>query len=727
MSEDNSISVCVRVRPLNEKEKKTQQTEIIKPVGNAVQTPPVSSGSVTPGMFAFDRVFGVNSETAEVYSAMCAKLTASAVQGFNGTVFAYGQTSSGKTHTIRGTEQCPGVLPLAILDMFEQVKRNADRKFLIRVCYIEIYNEDIKDLLTDKTELLKVRRTQDENFEVVGLTEHVVVSPDEVFHALNVGDPRRATGETNMNAHSSRSHAIFRITIESVGKEGELDEGSVRISTLNFVDLAGSERQSKTGAQGTRLKEAVGINKSLLTLSNVIGKLSEEAARQQKLNKRSGGLIGAIEKVRANSKPVHIPYRDSNLTRILKNALGGNSMTLAIIAITPAEIHLEESISSLRFATKCKEVVCAATLNETVSEDGLLKRYQAEVAKLTAELESLQGGSKDEADDSEKTEEAIQNAIAQEREEHNKQVDMLQRKVDNLMKLVINDRRGPSEIDARKTALHPQSAMPQTRNSSVSGRNMKNFFNFSKMVINRNRAGTTLADIHDEVRLKRDTLQPRHNSGVIIKNASGKLEEKSYDEERVNSMIRDAKEEKLAEKCDKLKKELALLTAQQWRSNCALKRLQRESRATVAPKAADGASEASTDEAMKTMSTTMRNAVIQRYVSMIKHAKETHAWNDREHILTTRLNSLEDDVAQAEREIDMSRRQTEELQQKLEAKQQRVAELQKVLERVTEVAGEDGLNALETRVVALQESQHFLATVINALLDKSATVVGEVA
>eukprot|EP00854_Cymbomonas_tetramitiformis_P016053 gene16053-19041_t len=371
MSEPNSISVCVRVRPLNEKEKKTQQTEIIKLVGNAVQTPAVSSGSVTPGIFAFDRVFGVNSETAELYSATCAKLTASAVQGFNGTIFAYGQTSSGKTHTIRGTEQCPGVLPLAILDMFEQVKLNVDRKFLIRVCYIEIYNEDIKDLLTDKAELLKVRRTQDENFEVVGLTEHVVVSPDE---------------------------------------EGEVDEGSVRISTLNFVDLAGSERQSKTGAQGTRLKEgmlvaielgvgakmmatavgsaveAVGINKSLLTLSNVIGKLSEEAARQQKLKKRGGGLIGAIEKVRANSKPVHIPYRDSNLTRILKNALGGNSMTLAIIAITPAEIHLEESVSSLRFASKCKEVVCAATLNETVSEDGLLKRYQAEVAKLTAEV-----------------------------------------------------------------------------------------------------------------------------------------------------------------------------------------------------------------------------------------------------------------------------------------------------------------------------------------------------
>ncbi|KAK3245095.1 hypothetical protein CYMTET_45320 [Cymbomonas tetramitiformis] len=179
MSEPNSISVCVRVRPLNEKEKKTQQTEIIKLVGNAVQTPAVSSGSVTPGIFAFDRVFGVNSETAELYSATCAKLTASAVQGFNGTIFAYGQTSSGKTHTIRGTEQCPGVLPLAILDMFEQVKLNVDRKFLIRVCYIEIYNEDIKDLLTDKAELLKVRRTQDENFEVVGLTEHVVVSPDE--------------------------------------------------------------------------------------------------------------------------------------------------------------------------------------------------------------------------------------------------------------------------------------------------------------------------------------------------------------------------------------------------------------------------------------------------------------------------------------------------------------------------------------------------------------------
>ncbi|KAK3256568.1 hypothetical protein CYMTET_34306 [Cymbomonas tetramitiformis] len=204
-------------------------------------------------------------------------------------------------------------------------------------------------------------------------------------------------------------------------------------------------------------------------------------------------------------------------------------------------------------------------------------------------LEGLStAGSKDETDDSEKTEEAIQNAIAQEREEHNKQVDMLQRKVDNLMKLVINDRKGPAENDQRKFAdSQPTDTLQQSRKgrgqaSMAVGGNMKNFFNFSKMVITRNRAGTALADVHDEVRRKRDTLQPRRSSGVIIKNASGKLEVvENYDEERVNSMIRDAKEEKLAEKCDKLKKELATLTAQQWRSNCTLKRLQRESRAIV--------------------------------------------------------------------------------------------------------------------------------------------------
>lgn len=299
------------------------------------------------------------------------------MKGFNGTVFAYGQTSSGKTHTMHGTADEPGVIPLAVRDVFDAVRRQgSDRDFFIRVSYLEIYNEKIMDLFAfeesssdgadDSTSKLSIREGKDGTY-VSGLREEVVSMPSQVIALLERGTKLRHVGATNMNAHSSRSHTIFRMIIESKAIAGGTDRAGVLQSTLNLVDLAGSERMSKTGAEGERAKEGAHINKSLMTLGVVINKLSE-----------------GVE-----SKGGHIPYRDSKLTRILQPALGGNSKTAIVCAMTPALSHCEESHSTLKFAQRAKRVVNKATVNEVAANaetNAMLKRQRKEIAVLRARL-----------------------------------------------------------------------------------------------------------------------------------------------------------------------------------------------------------------------------------------------------------------------------------------------------------------------------------------------------
>ena len=299
------------------------------------------------------------------------------MKGFNGTVFAYGQTSSGKTHTMHGTADEPGVIPLAVRDVFDAVRRQgSDRDFFIRVSYLEIYNEKIMDLFAfeesssdgddDSTSKLSIREGKDGTY-VSGLLEEVVSMPSQVIALLERGTKLRHVGATNMNAHSSRSHTIFRMIIESKAIAGVTDRAGVLQSTLNLVDLAGSERMSKTGAEGERAKEGAHINKSLMTLGVVINKLSE-----------------GVE-----SKGGHIPYRDSKLTRILQPALGGNSKTAIVCAMTPALSHCEESHSTLKFAQRAKRVVNKATVNEVAANaetNAMLKRQRKEIAVLRARL-----------------------------------------------------------------------------------------------------------------------------------------------------------------------------------------------------------------------------------------------------------------------------------------------------------------------------------------------------
>jgi centromeric protein E len=332
-------------------------------------------------------VFDESTNNKQVYEATTSKIVRDVLGGMNGTVFAYGQTSSGKTHTMHGSTDELGVIPLAIKDVFDAVRRHAnDREFLIRVSYLEIYNEKMVDLLAESKDTanaaaeLSIREDKDRGTYVHGLREEIVTTPSQVLSLLEFGTSRRHVGATNMNAHSSRSHTIFRMIVESRAirpsvetTEGEAQSkdhpgGGVLVSTLNLVDLAGSERVSKTGAEGQRAKEGAHINKSLMTLGVVINKLSE-----------------GVE-----SKGGHIPYRDSKLTRILQPALGGNSKTAIVCAMTPATTHCDESHSTLRFASRAKRVVNKAMVNEVINgaTNAMVKRQQREIAALKARLEA---------------------------------------------------------------------------------------------------------------------------------------------------------------------------------------------------------------------------------------------------------------------------------------------------------------------------------------------------
>ncbi|KAL6272660.1 hypothetical protein ACE6H2_023352 [Prunus campanulata] len=354
------IHVTVRARPLSAEDAKTSPWRIS---GNSIFIPNHSS------KFEFDRIFGEDCKTFEVYQSQTKDIVAAAVRGFNGTVFAYGQTNSGKTHTIRGSATELGVIPLAVREVFNIIQEDVDREFLLRMSYMEIYNEDINDLLAPEHRKLQIHESLERGIYVAGLREEIVASPEQVLDLMEFGESHRHIGETNMNLYSSRSHTIFRMIIESRDRNEDEDIGSscdaVRVSVLNLVDLAGSERAAKTGAEGVRLKEGSHINKSLMTLGTVIKKLSEGAESQ-------GG---------------HVPYRDSKLTRILQPALGGNANTAIICNITLAQIHADETKSSLQFASRALRVTNCARVNEILTDAALLKRQKKEIEVLRAKLQ----------------------------------------------------------------------------------------------------------------------------------------------------------------------------------------------------------------------------------------------------------------------------------------------------------------------------------------------------
>uniref|UniRef100_A0A8C9F702 Kinesin family member 4A n=1 Tax=Pavo cristatus TaxID=9049 RepID=A0A8C9F702_PAVCR len=329
------VRVALRCRPLVPKEESEGCQMCLSFVPGE---PQVIVGS--DKAFTYDYVFDPSVEQEEVFNTAVAPLIRGIFKGYNATVLAYGQTGSGKTYSMGGTytasqEHDPsmGVIPRVIKLLFKEKEQRQDWEFVLKVSYLEIYNEDILDLLCssrERSSQISIREDPKEGIKIVGLTERNVACARDTVSCLEQGNNSRTVASTAMNSQSSRSHAIFTICIDQKKKN---DKNSSFHSKLHLVDLAGSERQKKTKAEGDRLKEGININRGLLCLGNVISALGEE-------NKKGG----------------FVPYRDSKLTRLLQDSLGGNSHTLMIACVSPADSNLEETLNTLRYADRARKI-----------------------------------------------------------------------------------------------------------------------------------------------------------------------------------------------------------------------------------------------------------------------------------------------------------------------------------------------------------------------------------
>ncbi|KAL3324489.1 hypothetical protein AABB24_038564 [Solanum stoloniferum] len=355
----DSISVTVRFRPMSEREYQKGDESAWYADGDKIVRNEYNPATA----YAFDKVFGPDTSTQDVYEVAARPVVKAAMEGINGTVFAYGVTSSGKTHTMHGDHISPGIIPLAIKDVFSIIQDTPGCEFLLRVSYLEIYNEVINDLLDPTGQNLRVREDNQGTY-VEGIKEEVVLSPGHALSFIAAGEEHRHVGSNNFNLFSSRSHTIFTLMIESSAHGDEYD--GVVFSQLNLIDLAGSE-SSKTETTGLRRKEGSYINKSLLTLGTVIGKLSE-------------------------GKSSHVPYRDSKLTRLLQTSLSGHGHVSLICTVTPASSNMEETHNTLKFASRAKRVEIYASRNKIIDEKSLIKKYQREISCLKEELDQLRSG-----------------------------------------------------------------------------------------------------------------------------------------------------------------------------------------------------------------------------------------------------------------------------------------------------------------------------------------------
>ncbi|UKZ53777.1 hypothetical protein TrVGV298_007577 [Trichoderma virens] len=362
------------------------------------------------GDYYYDNVFTTHDNNARVYDHMAKRLVRRVMEGYHGTVFAYGQTGTGKTFSMQGTASSPGVIPLAITDIFSYIRETPSREFLLRVSYLEIYNEKIHDLLSMASaggagapqEEIKLREDSKRGVYATPLKEEIVQSPTQLLRVIARGDQARRTASTQFNARSSRSHAVVQIIVESRermpgsanpgdNKRSAIVPGGVRVSTLSLIDLAGSEKAAESKE---RRQEGAHINKSLLTLGTVIAKLSEW--------KDKGG----------DKDGKHLPYRDSKLTRLLQGALSGNSLVsilcTAALGVTgtaaTAANHTIETLNTLKFASRAKNSIVshAKRAEEALGAGGdgaarvLLERYRMEIQELKQQLETQANKKNDE-------------------------------------------------------------------------------------------------------------------------------------------------------------------------------------------------------------------------------------------------------------------------------------------------------------------------------------------
>ena len=367
MSSSNTVKVVARFRPQNNIELAAGSRPIVEFTGEDTCT--VTSNEAS-GAFTFDRVFPTTGSQQDVFDYSIRNTVDDVLAGYNGTVFAYGQTGSGKTYTMMGADiedsEAKGIIPRIVEQIFDRImKSDGSIEFTVKVSYMEIYMEKIRDLMVPSNDNLPIHEDKQRGVYVKGLHEFYVAEVREVYMMLEKGGQSRAVAATNMNQESSRSHSIFVIEVT----QKNLETGSARSGRLFLVDLAGSEKVGKTGASGQTLEEAKKINRSLSSLGNVINALTD-------------------------SKSTHIPYRDSKLTRILQESLGGNSRTTLIVNCSPSSYNDAETISTLRFGERAKAIKQKAKINEELSPaqlKALLKKAQTQVTTFEAYILSLEG------------------------------------------------------------------------------------------------------------------------------------------------------------------------------------------------------------------------------------------------------------------------------------------------------------------------------------------------
>nr|XP_031324463.1 kinesin-like protein KIF18B [Camelus dromedarius] len=380
--EDSMVQVVVRVRPPTPRELESQRRPVVQVVDERVLVfdPEEPDGGIL-GLkwggthdgpkkkgkdltFVFDRVFGEAATQQDVFQHTTHGILDSFLQGYNCSVFAYGATGAGKTHTMLGREGDPGIMYLTTMELYRRLEaRQEEKRFEVLISYQEVYNEQIHDLLEPKGPLA-IREDPDKGVVVQGLSFHQPTSAEQLLGMLTRGNRNRTQHPTDANATSSRSHAIFQIFVKQQDRVPGLTQ-ALQVAKMSLIDLAGSERASSTHAKGERLREGANINRSLLALINVLNALADAKGRKS-----------------------HVPYRDSKLTRLLKDSIGGNCRTVMIAAISPSSLVYEDTYNTLKYADRAKEIKLSLKSN-VISLDCHISQYATICQQLQAEGATL--------------------------------------------------------------------------------------------------------------------------------------------------------------------------------------------------------------------------------------------------------------------------------------------------------------------------------------------------